>query len=95
MSITTEKLQHVATLAKLSFTPADSEEMTNRLNDILKMVDELQQADTKDIKPMSHPMDLTQRLREDIAEAPSNPKDFQSIAPQTADDLYLVPKVID
>lgn len=95
MSITTEKLKHVATLAKLVFTPEHSKEMTSRLNDILKMVDELQKADTKDVQPMSHPMDLTQRLRDDIAEAPSDPEELQSIAPHTADNLYLVPKVID
>ncbi len=95
MSITTEQLQHVAKLAKLSFSPEDSEEMTQRLNDILSMVDELQKADTTNIKPMSHPMDLTQRLREDIAEPASKPKDYQTIAPQTVDNLYLVPKVIE
>ena len=44
---------------------------------------------------MTHPFDATLRLREDkVTESNSRDK-FQSIAPNSQDGLYLVPKVID
>jgi aspartyl-tRNA(Asn)/glutamyl-tRNA(Gln) amidotransferase subunit C len=50
---------------------------------------------TDDVLPMAHPMDQTQRLRADEVTETDNRDNFQSIAPQVEDGLYLVPKVIE
>jgi aspartyl-tRNA(Asn)/glutamyl-tRNA(Gln) amidotransferase subunit C len=44
---------------------------------------------------MSHPLKMVQRLRADEVSAKGNPSVYQQVAPATADDYYLVPKVID
>jgi aspartyl-tRNA(Asn)/glutamyl-tRNA(Gln) amidotransferase subunit C len=44
---------------------------------------------------LDHPLNETQRLREDKVNKPNMREAFQAIAPDTEDDLYLVPKVID
>ena len=44
---------------------------------------------------MSHPQEVTQRLREDVVTETDQRELFQSIAPQVEDGLYLVPKVIE
>jgi aspartyl-tRNA(Asn)/glutamyl-tRNA(Gln) amidotransferase subunit C len=44
---------------------------------------------------MSHPLDVVQRLREDIVTENNQREEFQSVAPATQNGLYLVPKVIE
>ena len=51
--------------------------------------------DTTDVKPMAHPMDVSQRLRKDIVQEKNQREAFQKIAPNTKDGLYLVPQVIE
>jgi len=44
---------------------------------------------------MSHPLDVVQRLREDVVTESNQRDEFQKVAPATRDGLYLVPKVIE
>jgi aspartyl-tRNA(Asn)/glutamyl-tRNA(Gln) amidotransferase subunit C len=55
----------------------------------------MQAVDTRGIEPMSHALDLVQRLREDKVTEHDQRSEFQEIAPQVEGDLYLVPKVIE
>jgi aspartyl-tRNA(Asn)/glutamyl-tRNA(Gln) amidotransferase subunit C len=44
---------------------------------------------------MSHPLDVVQRLREDVVTEKDQRDEFQKVAPATRDGLYLVPRVIE
>jgi len=44
---------------------------------------------------MSHPQEVTQRLREDRVTETDERELFLSLAPEVEDGLYLVPKVIE
>jgi aspartyl-tRNA(Asn)/glutamyl-tRNA(Gln) amidotransferase subunit C len=44
---------------------------------------------------MSHPLDLPQRLREDIVTEPDQRDALLALAPSAENGLYLVPKVIE
>jgi aspartyl-tRNA(Asn)/glutamyl-tRNA(Gln) amidotransferase subunit C len=55
----------------------------------------MQAVDTRNIAPMSHAQDVSQRLREDVVTAPNEREAFQAIAPQVEAGLYLVPQVIE
>ena len=61
----------------------------------VQVVDQLAQADTTDVVPMAHPLDVAQRLRPDAVTEPDDRDHFQENAPYTKDGLYLVPKVIE
>ena len=69
--------------------------MLEQLNDILAMVDEMSAVDTDGVEPMSHPQEVTQRLRADRVTEADQREIFQSLAPAVEDGLYLVPKVIE
>ena len=56
---------------------------------------EVSLVDTSDVEPMAHPLQMSQRLREDRVTEENQRELFQSIAPATANGLYLVPKVIE
>jgi aspartyl-tRNA(Asn)/glutamyl-tRNA(Gln) amidotransferase subunit C len=69
--------------------------VTERLGSVLELVDQLQAADTSGVDPMSHPLQATQRLREDEVSELNQREALQTTAPDTEDGLFLVPKVIE
>jgi aspartyl-tRNA(Asn)/glutamyl-tRNA(Gln) amidotransferase subunit C len=98
MSITTEQVKQVAQLARLSLQPGQDEHYARQLTDIFELVGKLSRADTGNVQPMAHPLDMVQRLRPDaVTEPVGEPgrEAFQAVAPAVADGLYLVPKVIE
>ena len=90
-----EQIARIADLARLELSATQAAEMQRQLNDILAMVDAMAAVDTTGISPMSHPQEVTQRLREDRVTEENQRELFQSIAPAVEDGLYLVPKVIE
>lgn len=95
MSLTNEQVQQVAQLARLAMQPEQTEQYARQLSSILDMVGQLAQAQTDDVMPMAHPLDLHQRLRPDAVTADDRRDTFQAIAPAVDNGLYLVPKVIE
>lgn len=95
VSLTADDVRNVARLARLGLDEAAIAEYSRQLSSILDVVDHLQRADASDVEPMAHPLDLTARLRPDVARATVDREAFQAIAPDTAEGLYRVPKVIE
>ena len=90
-----EQIHRIAHLARLELGESEAAAMQQQLNDILAMVDQMAAVDTTGVAPMSHPQEVTQRLREDRVTETDQRAPFQSIAPAVEDGLYLVPKVIE
>ncbi len=85
----------IAHLARLGIEEQNVAAYANDLNGVLALMTQMSELDTTGVKPMAHPMDQIQRLRlDDVTE--TNQRDyFQTIAPQTEEGLFLVPKVIE
>lgn len=90
-----KEIQKLAKLAKLEITDATLEQTATSINEVLALVDQLKAIDTSDVLPMAHPLDAVQILRKDEVTENDKRSDFQAIAPETQDGLYLVPKVIE
>ncbi|WP_293395492.1 Asp-tRNA(Asn)/Glu-tRNA(Gln) amidotransferase subunit GatC [Nevskia sp.] len=95
MSLSPEQIRQVAQLARLELNPEQVEPYARQLSNILEMVDRLSSVDTANVSPMAHPLDMVQRLRPDTISETDRRDDYQAIAPETQDGLYLVPKVIE
>ncbi len=95
MSISREQVINIASLARIAIEKVDIGSYQGAMSDILDFVGHLDAADTTDIEPMAHPLDLVQRLREDVVGEENRRDDFQAIAPETEQGLYLVPRVIE
>ncbi len=92
--LSTVEVKKIAHLARLGIEEQNVDAYANDLNNILALMTQMSELNTKGIKPMAHPMDQVQRLRMDFV-TETNFRDYvQTIAPQTEDGLYLVPKVI-
>lgn len=95
MAIDSEVVARVAHLARLKVDDSETEALSERLNDILAMVDQLQQADVGDVAPLAHPLDVTQPLRDDTVSEPNIRDDALAIAPAADGGCFLVPRVIE
>ena len=95
MSLSADDVRKVAHLARLALDEARIEDHAERLGRILDFVGQLSAADTAGITPMAHPLDMAQRLRDDTVTEADRRDDFQAVAPETDEGLYLVPKVIE
>ncbi|MGD2053686.1 MAG: Asp-tRNA(Asn)/Glu-tRNA(Gln) amidotransferase subunit GatC [Gammaproteobacteria bacterium] len=95
MSLDADDIKAIAKLARLKIDEADVPLYATNLSNILDLVEQMSSVDTEGVVPMSHPLDVVQRLREDIVTESNQREEFQSVAPSTQDGLYLVPKVIE
>lgn len=95
MTVTTQDIENVATLARLRIAPTEIAEVTDRISSVLQLVDQMQAVDTGDTEPMANPLGEVQRLRADQVTESDQREAFQAIAPAAQDGLYLVPRVID
>jgi aspartyl-tRNA(Asn)/glutamyl-tRNA(Gln) amidotransferase subunit C len=95
MTIERADIEKLAELARIQITEDNITATTNSLANVLKLVDQLQAADTAGVQPMAHPLDAVQRLRADEVTETDQREAFQAIAPATEAGLYLVPKVIE
>ena len=79
----------------LAVAPADSESLGRDLSTILDLVAQMDAAETDGVDPMAHPLEMAQRLREDVVSEEDRRDSYQSNAPAVENGLFLVPKVIE
>ena len=95
-SIDTEiDVAHLANLARLSLDTQELQGIHQDLTNIMQMINQMQSINTESVAPMANPLDATQRLRQDIISEQVDVKNFQAHAPDTSDDYYLVPRVVE
>lgn len=95
MSIERQEIEKLATLARIAIDDSTINEVSQRLSSVLALVDQLQAADTSGVNSKSHPMQAVQRLREDEVTELNQREALQTVAPDTENGLFLVPKVIE
>ncbi|HHH47004.1 MAG TPA: Asp-tRNA(Asn)/Glu-tRNA(Gln) amidotransferase subunit GatC [Thiotrichales bacterium] len=95
MALGPSDIEKIAHLARLAIDPTDIDAYARDLSGILAFVDQLEAVDTRDVTPMAHPLDMPQRMREDVVTETDQREHFQAIAPAVEDGLYLVPRVIE
>ena len=95
MAFDKTEVEKVAQLARLHISDSEIDEVTGRITDILALIDQMQSVDTDTVVPLAHPLDLTQRLREDDVTEFNRRDELQLLAPEVEQGLYLVPIVIE
>jgi aspartyl-tRNA(Asn)/glutamyl-tRNA(Gln) amidotransferase subunit C len=95
MTVKKSDINHICDLSKLRIDENEISTFTKQISDILNMINELEEADTNEIKPMAHPMNMSQRLRKDEVMSNNDRDLFQENAIDSEDGFYKVPKVID
>ena len=95
MSISTEKVEALAHLARLSFTSEEKENMREDLEKILAMCEALKQVDTEGVEPLMYMTETHNELRQDEVIQEISHEQALKNAPKSDSDFFRVPKVID
>ena len=95
MTLKSDDVRSIAHLARLHIEEDTVDDYVDDLSSILALVEQMNQVDSDNVKPLSNPLDARQRLRaDDVTEVDQRDK-FQQIAPDVAEGLYRVPRVIE
>ena len=94
MSVTRKDVEHIAELARLKFNDQELENFTEQLNDILSYVEKLNELDTENVKPLSHPVEGENVFREDKVKPSVERIKALKNSPDSDDEFFKVPKVI-
>lgn len=94
-SMTPTHIKKIAHLARLALSEQEVTSLATDLDNIFNFINKMNAIETTKVKPLAHPMDAKQRLRADLITEIDQRELYLSIAPATADGLYLVPDVIE
>jgi len=95
MSIDIVEIKRIARLAKIGI-PDDKIKNYLDINPILELTHQINQINTTSVEPLSHPLEISQRLRPDMVTEVNHRTELQAIAPHNIEaGLYLVPQVLD
>ena len=95
MALSLKDIQRLATLARIDLDERAALALQSDLNAVLDLIDRLQSVDTSGVEPMTHPLDMALRLRDDMVTETDARQALQAGAPSTEAGLYLVPRVIE
>ena len=90
-----EQVRHIAKLARLGISSAESEKFAGQLSDILSYVEKLNEIKTDDVEPTSQVTGLTNISREDKAERFCEKKDLLACTelPVEKDQIKVKPVI--
>ena len=88
-------VKQIAHLARIHIPDAQLPALVSELGSVLDLVRQLAVAALDNVEPLTHPLNESLRLREDIVTAVGQREAFMCLAPETQSGLYLVPKVIE
>ncbi len=94
MSVSIDEVKYIANLAKLNFDEKELEGFTNQFNGILAFFEKLNELDTENVEPLSHPIPNENVFRDDKLVQSIDREDALKNSPNSSDEFFIVPKVI-
>lgn len=95
MSVTRKDVEYIASLSKLKFEENELDNFTHQLNDILAYVEKLNELDTENVEPLSHPVENKNIFREDELKTSISTEEALKNSPSKTEEFFRVPKVIN
>lgn len=89
-------VKRVAHLSRLELSNDETALYSGQLASILSYIDKLNEIDTKDVPPTSHPLSTLKNVfRKDFLKSSLEPGEALKNAPSRDGDLFKVPQVIE
>ncbi|MCG7657461.1 Asp-tRNA(Asn)/Glu-tRNA(Gln) amidotransferase subunit GatC [Wielerella bovis] len=95
MALTLDDVEKIAKLSRLSLNEAEKTATLEKLNAVFELVEKMQAVNTDGVEPMAHPHEVALRLREDAVTETDHATEYQAVAPDVRNRLYIVPQVIE
>jgi len=88
-------IRHVARLARLSLTDEEVTTFEGQLGRVLEHIEHLKKLDVTDVEPTAHTYPVFNVTREDTPGTSLPREAVLGIAPRAANNLVIVPKVVE
>ncbi len=95
MSIDKNTVGKIARLARIRVTEDEKDKLAAELSRILKMIEELNQVDTKGVEPMTSVVQMKPPLRPDAVTDGNIQNKILANAPEQTAGFFVVPKVVE
>ena len=95
MSVDAETVRRIAHLARIAVNDEEVEHLQGELNAILAWVEQLQAVDVAGVEPMTSVTPMKMKMRADEVTDGGIAGDIVKNAPQSDDNFFLVPKVVE
>ena len=92
--ITREEVEHVASLARIELTEEEKAIFTEQFNDILELFKKIDEADTENVPPTYHVLDLADIYRQDEAKESLSTEETLKNAPKKEDGFFKSPRIV-
>ena len=92
--ITRDEVAHLATLARIDLDDAELDHIAPQLTVILESVASISGVAGDDVPPTSHPVPLTNVLREAVVRPSLTPEQALSGAPASEQQRFAVPRIL-
>jgi aspartyl-tRNA(Asn)/glutamyl-tRNA(Gln) amidotransferase subunit C len=95
MSIDKTIVRKVAKLARIKIAEAEEEGLTGELNSILKMIAELNAANTEGVEPLTSVIDMHYPSRPDEVTDGDRQAEITANAPEETAGFFVVQKIVE
>jgi aspartyl-tRNA(Asn)/glutamyl-tRNA(Gln) amidotransferase subunit C len=92
--ISLDEVRHVADLARLELSDSEIEMLADELSPVLDHVEQIRALDTDGVPPTSHPLPLSNVLRDDVVREGLSPAEALAAAPSVEEGRYSVPSIL-
>ena len=96
MTVSLDKVRQISQLARISLEEAELERFRQDLSCILGWVQQLEEVDTEALTPFSDMGgNLLECARDDVVLPVPSPEKLLANAPESQDDCFAVPKILE
>ena len=95
MSMNEETVKKIASLAKIKVERKDLKRFAQELEAIIGWIEQLKEVETKNVLPMTSVVDADLPTREDKILGTENSKEILSNSPESKENYFVVPKVVE
>ena len=86
---------YVAQLARMNLSPAEKELFQRQLSDVLHYIEKLRQVDVSEVEAATHAIPVFNVFRDDQPRDWFTAEQALANAPRKANNLFIVPKVVE
>ena len=89
------ELKNLLFLARINAKGEEYPDIIKKLENTFVLIDEMQDLDLSDLEPLNNPLELSNVSREDTDKNRNNKKKFLDNSPESDEDYFNVPKIIE
>ena len=95
MKINKKTVDKIAKLSKLKFNEEEGSLILNDMNKMLNFIDQLEELDTKGVKPLIHMSEEVNKLRNDVNQSETSQAEALRNSTEKDSTYFKLPKVLD